>query len=249
MGTFTSTRAWVIGPVLAGGVLLTAFGASGVAQDRKPGSPSLSGQYRILDGKEAIDWLIENDYITDKHYPKQNFETFRAGLMSNPKPGPHGLVAIMAQGWTMTGPMKNRIENPVIIIDLPSKKGPGGGGGLVVTKLPDDVSAVHTYRGIPNRTIQFKACKIRFRITNHLKEAVTWKEGWFEGTDIEGRMKLRKMSYVRPELAAGATTVRGDQIDCPEGNGFRGQWRAWGHGVLKDGTVVRWEASGTCGGS
>lgn len=69
-------------------------------------------------GQKAIDWLIKHKYIDPvTHIPMHNFYVYRSGVLGDSSFGPHGLKAILAEGWTFTGPMTQPIKNPVIVVD------------------------------------------------------------------------------------------------------------------------------------
>jgi hypothetical protein len=69
----------------------------------------------ILSGNHAIDWLVACDYIDANHIPKHNFNVFRTQVFGG-KTGPWGLKAIMAMGWSLSGPLNNPIGEPIVII-------------------------------------------------------------------------------------------------------------------------------------
>jgi len=70
---------------------------------------------RIISGANAISWLMNNGYINSGGIPQQKFNVFRSQVLGGGV-GPSGLKAIMAGGWSLTGPMTTPIREPVVII-------------------------------------------------------------------------------------------------------------------------------------
>jgi len=69
----------------------------------------------ILDGATAVAWLRSNHYIDSRNVPQSNFYTFRSQVLGGGA-GPRGLKAIMANGWSFSGPMTDPISQPVVIV-------------------------------------------------------------------------------------------------------------------------------------
>jgi hypothetical protein len=69
----------------------------------------------ILDGKAALNWLRNNDYIDRNNVPLPNFYEFRSRVIGGGA-GPGGLKAIMAEGWNFRGPLNDPIKEPVVIV-------------------------------------------------------------------------------------------------------------------------------------
>jgi hypothetical protein len=74
-----------------------------------------SAKDRILDGPAAIAWLTKNDYIDRNRIPLHNFMIFRSQTFGGGA-GPHGLKAIMASGWSLSGPLTQPIGEPIVIV-------------------------------------------------------------------------------------------------------------------------------------
>lgn len=127
---------------------------------------SVFASAQMMDGQQAINWLIQHKYIDPvTHIPMHNFYVYRSGVLGDSTLGPHGLKAILAEGWTFTGPMNQPIRNAVIIVDVRFT------GGSIITV----VSA--TYGG---------NCK-KFIPTNgtinsvHSGNATTWVKRFCDG--------------------------------------------------------------------
>lgn len=95
------------------GIAAMVFILSWVAVIGMPGS-SWAGDV-VRHGKAALEWLRNNDYIDKSNVPLPNFYEFRSRVLGGGA-GPGGLKAIMADGWSFRGPLKNPIKEPVVIV-------------------------------------------------------------------------------------------------------------------------------------
>ena len=70
----------------------------------------------ILSSKKAVNWLIKNHYVRPDGIPLDNLHVFRSRVLGSEGPGPAGLYALAAEGWTMHGKLNKPIKNPVITV-------------------------------------------------------------------------------------------------------------------------------------
>ena len=119
-------------------VVAVAFAVSALAW-----LPSASAKMVIRDGAAAISWLQANGYIDQNRMPLNNFNVFRS-LVLGGQVGPHGLAAIMAPGWSLSGPLTGPIGEPIVIIIDDESLNPVSFYGQVVTPTCFELGFVST---------------------------------------------------------------------------------------------------------
>lgn len=82
-------------------VLLNSVFSSTAVNCQPLGSPTHSGEGRILSGQAALNWLKRNGYIDANGRPLLALQQFISSVHSNNLPDQSGLMAIMAEPWNM----------------------------------------------------------------------------------------------------------------------------------------------------
>ena len=177
---------------------------------------ALAQPTRMMDGRQAINWLIQHKYIDPvTHIPMHNFYLFRSGVLGASYSGPHGLKALLAEGWKFTGRMNQPIKNAVIIVDV---RFTGGGstitvvsatyGGNCRTFTPTNGTANTVHRG--NATTFVKRVCDGQTTCNYI---IRWQN---IGDPVYGCVK----DFIVEWRCSGSPTVKTHHVPAPPEAGF-----------------------------